>query len=127
MLDKKFEEKFGSVGNREKGKDAADSQIGTENHEDEKIDEKEKLEDDDEDEDEDEDEDDDEEEDEGEDEEEPGLDYLQKENLEVNTFLLVHESFTNRIFKGSFFQKGHICVSFQKYFDVCVKFNFLSK
>ena len=75
----------------------------------------------------DEDEDDDEEEDEGEDEEEPGLDYLQKENLEVNTFLLVHESFTNTIFKGSFFQKGHICVSFQKYFDVCVKFNFLSK
>lgn len=54
MLDKKFEEKFGSVGNREKGKDAADGQIETENHEDEKIDEKdEKIEDEDEDEDED--------------------------------------------------------------------------
>lgn len=36
----------------------------------------------------DEDEDEEDEEDEGEDEEEPGLDYLQKENLEVNVSLL---------------------------------------
>ena len=76
MLDKKFEEKFGSVGNREKGKDAADSQIGTENHEDEKIDEKdEKLED----------EDGDEDEDEGEDEDTPQKEQ-QKSKPNINYF-----------------------------------------
>lgn len=76
MLDKKFEEEFGSVGNREKGKDAADSQIGTENHKDEKIDEKdEKLEDEDEDEDE----------DEGEDEDTPQKEQ-QKSKPNINYF-----------------------------------------